>query len=115
MSRRAVVLFVSLSIAWGIPYLLIKIAVEELSPLTLVFARTALGALILLPIALAKGWVRPVLSRWRLLLVFTVIEISIPWLLITRAEQHPTSSLTGLLVATLALGAVCGALEGQWV
>ena len=107
------VLFVSLSIAWGIPYLLIKIAVEELSPLTLVFARTALGALILLPIALAKGWVRPVLSRWRLLLVFTVIEISIPWLLITRAEQHLTSSLTGLLVATVPLVAVVVAMLGK--
>ena len=71
-------LFAGLSIAWGIPYLLIKIAVEELSPLTLVFARTALAAVLLLPVALARGWVRPVLARWPQLLVFTAIEITVP-------------------------------------
>src|ERR1700709_928200 len=103
MSRRAALLFVGLSIAWGIPYLLIKVAVEELSPLPLVFVRTALGALLLLPLALAKGWVRPVLRRWPQLLVFTAAEITVPWLLLSRAEQHLTSSLTGLLVAAVPL------------
>ncbi|GAB3594011.1 DMT family transporter [Angustibacter peucedani] len=110
MSRRAALLFVGLSIAWGIPYLLIKVAVEELSPLTLVFARTALGALLLLPVALAKGWVRPVLRRWPQLLVFTAVEITVPWLLLSRAEQHLTSSLTGLLVAAVPLVGVGVAL-----
>ena len=55
MNRRATLLFVSLGLAWGIPYLLIKVAVEELNPLTLVLARTCLAALLLLPIAVAKG------------------------------------------------------------
>lgn len=103
MSRRAALLFAGLSIAWGIPYLLIKIAVEELSPLTLVFVRTALGALLLLPVAFARGWVRPVLARWPRLLVFTAVEITVPWLLLTRAEQHLSSSLAGLLVAAVPL------------
>lgn len=101
MSRRAVLLFVGLSFAWGIPYLLIKIAVEELSPLTLVLARTALGAALLLPIALARGWVLPVLRRWPKLLVFTALEVSVPWLLLSHAEQHLSSSLAGLLVAAV--------------
>ncbi len=103
MSRRAALLFVGLSIAWGIPYLLIKVAVAELTPLTLVFARTALAALLLLPVALVRGWVRPVLHRWPRLLVFTVVEITVPWLLLSRAEQHLSSSLTGLLVAAVPL------------
>ena len=103
MSRRAVLLFAGLSIAWGIPYLLIKIAVEELSPLTLVFARTALAAVLLLPVAIARGWVRPVLARWPQLLVFTAVEITVPWLLLSRAEQHLSSSLTALLVAAVPL------------
>lgn len=110
MSRRAALLFAGLSIAWGIPYLLIKIAVEELSPLTLVFARTALGALLLLPVALARGWVRPVLSRWPKLLVFAAVEITVPWLLLSRAEQHLTSSLAGLLVAAVPLVGVAVAM-----
>src|SRR5689334_11705563 len=113
MSRRAVLLFVGLSVAWGIPYLLIKIAVEELDPLTLVFARTALGALLLLPVAVARGWVRPVLARWRQLLVYTVIEITVPWLLLTRAEQHISSSLAALLVAAVPLVAVGVAMLGK--
>ncbi len=57
----------ALGLAWGIPYLLIKVAVDELSPVVLVFARTGLAAVLLLPIAFAKGAVRPVLSHWRML------------------------------------------------
>lgn len=110
MSRRAALLFAGLSIAWGIPYLLIKVAVAELSPLTLVFVRTAVAALLLLPVALARGWVRPVLRRWPRLLVFTAVEITVPWLLLSRAEQHLTSSLTGLLVAAVPLVGVGVAL-----
>lgn len=106
MNRRAAILFVSLGLAWGIPYLLIKVAVEELSPLTLVLARTAPAALLLLPIAFAKGAVRPVLARWRPLLAYSVIEIVVPWLLISRAEQHITSSLAGLLIAAVPFASV---------
>ncbi|MES1212290.1 MAG: EamA family transporter, partial [Leifsonia sp.] len=68
MSRRAVVLFAALGVAWGIPYLLIKVSVAELDPLMVVFARCTLGALILLPLALARRQVLVVLRRWRPLL-----------------------------------------------
>src|SRR6478672_9966080 len=87
MNRRAALIFVALGVAWGIPYLLIKVAVAELPPETLVVARTALAAAVLLPIALARGAVLPVLRRWRPLLAYTVLEICIPWLFLTRAEQ----------------------------
>jgi drug/metabolite transporter (DMT)-like permease len=88
---------------WGIPYLLIKVAVDELSPSTLVLARTTIAALLLLPIALARGQVRPLLPRWWPLVLYTVIEICLPWLLLGFAEQRLTSSLTGLLVAAVPL------------
>jgi drug/metabolite transporter (DMT)-like permease len=106
VNRRATLLFVSLGLAWGIPYLLIKVAVEELNPLTLVLSRTFLAAVLLLPIALAKGAVRPVLRRWRPLLAYSVIEIVVPWLFLTRAEQHITSSLAGLLIAAVPFASV---------
>ena len=112
MSRRAALLFTGLSIAWGIPYLLIKFAVEELSPLTLVLARTGLAALLMLPLALARGSVLPVLRRWKPLIAFTATEISIPWLLLTRAEQHLSSSLAGLLIATVPLVGIAVAYVG---
>jgi drug/metabolite transporter (DMT)-like permease len=106
VNRRAAILFVALGLAWGIPYLLIKVAVEELNPLSLVLGRTALAAVLLLPIAIAKGAVRPVLARWRPLLAYSIIEIVVPWLLLTRAEQHITSSLAGLLIAAVPFASV---------
>lgn len=103
MSRRAVLLFLGLGFAWGIPYLLIKVAVEELSPTELVLARTALAAALLLPIAIMQKTVVPVLRRWRPLIAYTVIEIAIPWVSLNKAEQHLPSSTTGLLIAAVPL------------
>ncbi|MGA8245457.1 MAG: DMT family transporter [Nocardioides sp.] len=106
MSRRAALLFLALGVAWGIPYLLIKVAVEELSPAQLVLGRTAIAALILMPIALARGAVRPLLPRWRWLLVFVVVEIAVPWVLLGSAETRLPSSTTGLLIAAVPLAGV---------
>src|SRR5437899_5152543 len=88
---------------WGIPYLFIRIAVGELTPATLVFLRTGVAAVLLLPIAARLGAVRPVLVRWRPLLVFAVIEIAIPWFALSSAEQRISSSLTGLLTSAVPL------------
>lgn len=107
MSRRGWLLFAAMALIWGIPYLLIKVAVDEIAPSTLVLARTALGALLLLPLAFARGQIRPLLPRWRMLLVYTAVEICGPWLLLGFAEQRLSSSMTGLLVAGVPLiGAV---------
>ena len=101
MSRRALLLFMGLGVAWGIPYLLIKVAVRELSPAELVLARTMLAAILLLPIAAARGAVVPVLRHWRPLLAFTACEIAIPWVSLGSAEQRLPSSTTGLLIAAV--------------
>jgi drug/metabolite transporter (DMT)-like permease len=92
-----------MSVVWGIPYLFIRIAVAEISPATLAFGRTAIAALLLLPVALLSVDLRPVLERWRWLLVFAAVEIGLPWVLIGSAEQRVSSSLTGLLVAGVPL------------
>lgn len=114
MSRRGWVLFLALGVIWGIPYLLIKIAVADLSPATLVFGRTVIAAAILLPIAAVRGHLRPLLPYWRPLLAYTVVEICIPWLLLGYAEQTLSSSLTGLLVAAVPLvGALLVWLTGH--
>jgi drug/metabolite transporter (DMT)-like permease len=103
VSKRGWILFGAMGLIWGIPYLLIKVAVDELEPATLVLARTALGAALLMPIALARGLVRPLFARWKPLLLYTVIEICIPWLLLGFAELRLSSSLTGLLIAAVPL------------
>ncbi len=106
MSRRGWLLFIAMSVIWGTPYLLIRVAVRELSPATLVFARTLPAAILLVPLALHRGQVRPLLGRWRWVVLYTVVEIALPWLFLSRAEQHLTSSVAGLLVATVPLVAV---------
>ncbi len=99
MSRRGWVLFVALSVIWGVPYLLIKVAVGEFSPVVVVFLRCLIGAVLLVPWTLPRGQLRGALRHWRALLVFTVLEMTGPWLLLSWAEQSLSSSLTGLLVA----------------
>lgn len=92
-----------MSVIWGIPYLLIRIAVAEISPATLVFARTGIATLILLPIALLRIDLKPVLERWRWVVAFALVEVAGPWVLLGSAEQHVTSSLAALLVAGVPL------------
>jgi drug/metabolite transporter (DMT)-like permease len=114
MTRRGWVLFASMCVIWGLPYLMIRVAVRELTPATLVLARTALGALLLVPAAAWKRQLRPLLRVWQPLLLYTAIEIALPWLLLARAETKLTSSLTGLLVAGVPLvGAVLVRVTGD--
>jgi drug/metabolite transporter (DMT)-like permease len=114
MSRRGWLLFAAMCVLWGIPYLLIKVAVAEVSVPVLVFARTALGALVLLPLAARRGAATIVRAHWRALLVFAVVEIIGPWALLSDAERVLDSSLTGLLVAAVPIIAVlAGRLAGD--
>src|ERR1700678_2797149 len=107
MSRRGWLLFLSMSLIWGVPYLLIRVAIREFSPPTLVFARTLPAALILLPLAARRNELRALIPRWPWIVAFAAVELAIPWLFLTRAEQHLTSSTTGLLGASVPLlGAV---------
>jgi drug/metabolite transporter (DMT)-like permease len=94
MNQRGLLLFALMSVIWGIPYLFIRVAVAEISPAALVLARTALAAAILLPIALVRVDLRPVLARWRWVVAFAAVEIAIPWVMLGSAEQHLSSSLT---------------------
>ena len=87
MSRRGWLLFLAMSLIWGIPYLLIRVAIRDLSPPTLVFARTFPAALLLLPLAFSRGQIRSLLPRWRWIVIFALVEMVIPWLLLSRAEQ----------------------------
>jgi drug/metabolite transporter (DMT)-like permease len=115
MSRRGVLLFAAMCVIWGLPYLMIRVAVRELAPVTLVFGRTTIGALLLLPVAFVRRTdVRALAARWRPLLAYTAIEVAIPWVLLARAETKLSSSLTGLLIAAVPLvGAVVVTLTGE--
>jgi drug/metabolite transporter (DMT)-like permease len=113
LTRRGALLFAAMCVIWGIPYLMIRVAVRELAPVTLVFLRTGIAGALLVPLAAVRGELRPLLSRWRPLLAYTAVEVAIPWVLLARAETRLTSSLTGLLVAAVPLvGALIVTLGG---
>jgi drug/metabolite transporter (DMT)-like permease len=101
MSRRGWLLFIAMGVIWGIPYLLIKVAVSDLHPTVLVLFRTSIGAVLLVPWAASRGALRPLLPHWRAILIYTAVEVALPWFLLSDAERRLSSSLTGLLVAVV--------------
>lgn len=103
MSRRGWALFVALSLLWGIPYLLIRVAVRDFDPVVVAFGRTALGGLLLLPVALYRREMAAAFRRWKHVLLYTTCEIIIPWWLLSYAETRLDSSTSGLLVAMVPL------------
>jgi len=106
MTRRGLILFAALGIAWGIPYLFIKVAVSELEPEMVVLGRSALAALLLMPLAFFRREVWQVVRRWKPMLAYTVVEIILPWYFLSSAEQKLPSSTAGLLLATVPLAGV---------
>lgn len=99
MNRRAWLLFVLVSVLWGIPYFLIKIAIDDLSPLLVVAGRCAIGALTLVPVALLRGSLGALRGRLGVVAGLAAVHIVGPFLLITYGETHISSSLTGILIA----------------
>jgi drug/metabolite transporter (DMT)-like permease len=103
MTKRGWLLFVALGLLWGMPYLLIRIAVETVDPLVVAGTRTLIGALLLLPVALHRNALAAAFRNWKWLLAFTLIEISVPWVLLGHAETRLTSSTAGILIAVVPL------------
>src|SRR6266496_3366083 len=111
MTRKGWLLFIAMSVFWGIPYLFIKIALRELDPTVVVFARVGIAAAILLPVAANRRVLRQLRERWYVVAALACVQIVGPFLLISFGEQHITSSLTSLLIAADPLLVVLFALR----
>jgi drug/metabolite transporter (DMT)-like permease len=104
MTVRAWLLFAASSLIWGVPYLFIKIAVDDgVSPGFIAWARVALAAILLFPLALRRGALRGLLSRGPAIAAYTATEIAIPFVLIPLGERYITSALTAILISTMPL------------
>ena len=101
MTRKNWGLFLLTGFLWGIPYLLMKVAVKDLSPVVIVFGRVIIGSLILIPIAIHQKTLRAAFANFKYVLPYAIAEMVGPWILISTAEKHVTSGLAGLLVATV--------------
>jgi drug/metabolite transporter (DMT)-like permease len=100
MTRKGWLLFAAISVCWGIPYLFIKIAVQALDPTVVVFARVGIAAIVLLPVAMQRRALQPLRKHWLAVSGLAFVQIVGPFLLISYGEQHITSSLTSLLIAS---------------
>lgn len=100
MDRRNWILLLALAALWGASYLFIKIGLGDLSPAGVVFARTALAALVLMPFAIRSGGLAPLRGRAGLVAALAAMQVAGPFLLISAGERHIASSLAGILVAS---------------
>ncbi len=101
MTRKSWIQFGIVGFLWGIPYLLMKVAVADIPPPLIVAGRTFIGAAILIPIALKKGTFKDAIKGIKYVAPYAVLEMVGPWILITNAEKDISSGLAGLLVATV--------------
>src|SRR5579871_3442070 len=92
-----------MAVLWGIPYFFIKVAVTEVSPAFVSFARLGLGALILLPIAWRRGVLGAAAGDRRWLAVIGLAYMAVPLTLIPVAELYVSSSVTAILIAGVPL------------
>lgn len=105
MSRKGWLLFSLVGLLWGVPYFFIKVAVEELSISMIVFSRLLIGATLLVPLAMREGSLKKALPYWRYILIYAVLEMVIPWSLITSSQRDLSSGVVALLVATVPIWA----------
>jgi drug/metabolite transporter (DMT)-like permease len=104
VSRRAWLLMAGIAALWGSSYMFIKLALDDdLSAGAIVCIRTALGAAALLPVALRSGAMAALRGRWGWLALVALMQVVVPFLLITEGERHVASALAGILVAAAPL------------
>ncbi len=104
MTPRAWWLFAASSAIWGVPYLFIRVAVDAgVPPALLAWARVALGAALLVPLALRRGALRGLQGRGGAIAAYAACEIAAPFVLIAMGERYISSSLTAILIATMPL------------
>src|SRR6266436_8587908 len=104
MTPRAWWLFAASSAIWGVPYLFIRVAVDAgVPPALLAWARVALGAALLVPLALRRGALHGLQGRGAAIAAYAACEIAAPFVLIAMGERYISSSLTAILIATMPL------------
>jgi drug/metabolite transporter (DMT)-like permease len=114
VSARAWAGFLGLCVLWGIPYLFIKVAVDDgVPPLLLAWVRVTLAAGMLLALAWRAGTLGATRGLKPWVFAYALFEICVPFPLIAAGERHVSSSLTAILVASVPAFVVLLALRFQ--
>jgi len=119
VKRSSWINFSLVGLLWGVPYLLIRVAVApgQFTPAFVVFSRVAIGATLLIPYAIQRGTFKPALKQFKWIAAYGIIEIVGPWGFISQGETKLNSGLAALLIATVAIWATLlnGALGDKTV
>jgi drug/metabolite transporter (DMT)-like permease len=103
-TRSDWLVFLALGFMWGSSYLFIKLAVDSFGTFTLISLRLLIGAALLWTVVIASRTPLPRDRRaYMHLIVMGVINIAIPFGLITWAEQSVASALAAILNSTVPL------------
>jgi drug/metabolite transporter (DMT)-like permease len=89
-----------LAALWGASYMFIKVSIDDVSPIVVVWVRLVLAALVLLPIAHSRGVLSALRPQLPVIAMLALVQVLAPFLLITFGEKHIPSSLAGILVAS---------------
>jgi drug/metabolite transporter (DMT)-like permease len=100
VNRRAWIQMGVLAGLWGASYMFIKVALDDVSPIFVVWVRLVLATLVLVPIAHSRGALAPLRPHARMIFLLAIVQVGAPFLLITFGEKHIASSLAGILVAS---------------
>jgi drug/metabolite transporter (DMT)-like permease len=114
VSRKSLFYFLLVGFLWGIPYLLMKVAVEEIPPSAIVAGRTLIGAAILIPVALYRKTFKGAVLGFKYVAFYALLEMIGPWILISTAQKKIDSGLAGLLISTVPIfAAIITSLRGD--
>jgi drug/metabolite transporter (DMT)-like permease len=114
MSRKSLFYFLLVGFLWGIPYLLMKVAVEEIPPSAIVAGRTLIGAAILIPVALYRKTFKGAVLGFKFVAFYALLEMIGPWILISPAQKKIDSGLAGLLISTVPIfAAIITSMRGD--
>jgi len=90
-----------LALLWGSSYLLIRVALDGLPPVTLIALRVSLAAVVLLAVVRWQGHRLPRdLASWRDLFVQSLLNATAAWTLLAWGQQYVDSGLAGVLNST---------------
>jgi drug/metabolite transporter (DMT)-like permease len=114
MSLRVGLIFAAVAVLWGVPFALIEVALDHgAEPLLIAWTRVAIGAAVLLALAAAQGKLRGLRPYAGALVVIAIADVALPFTLVSFAQEHVSSSLAGILIAStpLFVGALAGAID----
>lgn len=101
MKLKTIFWLLVLASLWGPAFLFVKVAVEEIPPLTLVAGRVSLAAIILYVILKAQGHKLPKLgSMWKHFAVVGFLYNALPYVLLSWGQQYIDSALAAILIGT---------------